>query len=73
MGVIDWVGICVLLTCYVCDCYMPQHVIKNSAGFMKIHLQSPHKNNIALLKGECTFAMETEDGGEGDRQSAKRI
>ena len=37
-------------------------VTKNWAGFIKIHLQHPQRDGHALLKGNCTFVMEMEDG-----------
>lgn len=37
-------------------------VTKNWAKFIKIRLQSSHKDGMALLKGERAFIMEMEDG-----------
>ena len=37
-------------------------VIKNWAGFLKVHLQNPLKDGIALLRGDRAFVMELEDG-----------
>ena len=37
-------------------------VTKNWAGFVKIHLQHPQRDGIALLQGHRAFVMEMEDG-----------
>lgn len=36
-------------------------ITKNWAGFLKLHLKNPHKDGIALLKGDRAFVMEMED------------
>ena len=37
-------------------------VTKNWAGFIKIHLQHPQRDGIALLQGHRAFVLEMEDG-----------
>ena len=37
-------------------------ITKNWAGFIKIHLQHPQRDGLALLQGSRAFAMEMEDG-----------
>ena len=37
-------------------------VTKNWAGFIKLHLQHPHRDEYALLKGNRAFTMAMEDG-----------
>lgn len=39
-------------------------MIKTWVGFIKIHLHLPHKDGIALFKGECAFVMEMENGAK---------
>jgi len=35
-------------------------VIKNRAGFIKMHLKPPRVDNMALVQGTCGFALELE-------------
>ena len=37
-------------------------ITKNWAGFIKLHLQHPQRDGIALLRGNRAFTMEMEDG-----------